>query len=306
MEFLYLLEKIRIPVVNEFMLAITHLGAETAFLVIALVLFWCVDKRRGYYILSVGFIGTLLNQFMKLSFRVDRPFEKDPNFTILEQAREGASGFSFPSGHTQSSVGTFGGIAYTAKNKWTRILAIVIAVLVPFSRMYVGVHTPQDVLVAAAIAVLLIFIVKPLVYGDDGKHIPLLLGIMILLSVGYLLFVELFKFPEDINTERLESGVESAYTLLGALVGLIVVCFVDEKWLSFSTQAVLWAQILKVLLGLALVLVVKSGMKSVLNLLFGDYFGRAVRYFLIVIVAGIVWPLSFKFFGKIGKKKSKN
>ena len=47
MEFLYLLEKIRVPVLNEVMLAITLLGEETAFLVIALIVFWCVDKRRG-------------------------------------------------------------------------------------------------------------------------------------------------------------------------------------------------------------------------------------------------------------------
>ena len=51
MKFLYMLESIRIPVLNELMLLITHLGGETAFLVVALIMFWCVDKRRGYYIL---------------------------------------------------------------------------------------------------------------------------------------------------------------------------------------------------------------------------------------------------------------
>ena len=107
MEFLYTLENIRIPVLNEFMLAITTMGEETAFLVIALVLFWCVDKYIGYYTLSVGFVGTIANQFMKLWFRIPRPWELDSNFTILEQAREGATGYSFPSGHTQSAVGTF-------------------------------------------------------------------------------------------------------------------------------------------------------------------------------------------------------
>lgn len=95
MGLLYLLEDIRVPVLNEFMLAITTLGEETAFLVIALVLFWCVDKYLGYYILSVGFVGTILNQFLKLWFRIPRPWILDPNFTILEQAREAASGYSF-------------------------------------------------------------------------------------------------------------------------------------------------------------------------------------------------------------------
>ena len=166
MDFLRFLEGIRVPVLNEFMLLITQLGEETAFLIVALIMFWCVDKRQGYYILTVGFLGTLANQFLKLIFRVPRPWVQDPNFTILEQAKEAASGYSFPSGHTQSSVGTFGAIAYTTKNKWIRLSCIAIAVLVPFSRMYIGVHTPADVLVSIVIALLLIVVFKKILFGN--------------------------------------------------------------------------------------------------------------------------------------------
>ena len=164
MNFLYLLEDIRMPVLNEFMLAITTFGEETAFLVIALVLFWCVDKYLGYYTLSVGFVGTVFNQFLKLLFRIPRPWVLDENFTILEQAREGASGYSFPSGHTQSAVGTFGSIAYITKNKKFRIGAIVIASLVAFSRMYIGVHTPLDVVLSVFIAVFLLICAHLLIF----------------------------------------------------------------------------------------------------------------------------------------------
>ena len=83
MEILYMLEKIRVPVLNELMLAITTLGEETAFLALALIFFWCIDKRRGYLLMAVGFSGTILNQFMKLWFRVPRPWVLDQNFTIL-------------------------------------------------------------------------------------------------------------------------------------------------------------------------------------------------------------------------------
>ena len=62
MQFLYLLEKIRMPILNEFMLLITHFGEETAFLVAALIVFWCVDKYKGYYMMLVGFAGTIINQ----------------------------------------------------------------------------------------------------------------------------------------------------------------------------------------------------------------------------------------------------
>ena len=304
MKFLYFLESIRVPGLNEFMLAITYLGDEIAFLVTALIFFWCIDKRKGYYILSVGFVGTLANQFMKLWFRIPRPWVLDENFTILEQAREAASGYSFPSGHTQSSVGTFGAIAYTTKNKVVRIAAIVIAILVPFSRMYVGVHTPLDVLVAAGMALALIFIFRPLIMGKDGKYIPLMLGIMTVLAIAYLCFVKLYPFPADIDPHNMASGTKNAFTLLGSLLGMVVVYIVDEKWLKFPVNAVWWAQLLKIAIGFALVMIVKSGLKDILNAWMGEQIGRAVRYFLMVIVAGIVWPLSFKHFARIGAKRS--
>lgn len=306
MSFLHLLENIRVPVLNELMLGITYLGDEIAFLVVSLIVFWCVDKLQGYYILSVGFFGTITNQFMKLWFRIPRPWVKDESFTILEQAREGATGYSFPSGHTQNAVGTFGGIAYTTKNKTVRILAILIAVLVPFSRMYVGVHTPLDVTVAAVIALALIFLLKPVVMKEDGKYIPVLLGVMVVFAIAFLCFVTFYEFPADVDTANLASGIQSAYMLLGALLGMVVVHVVDNLWIHFPTKAVWWAQILKVLGGLILVIGVKSGTKTILNSLFGEYIGRAVRYFLIVIVAGVVWPMTFKWFSGLGRKKAEN
>ena len=304
MEFLYFLEKIRVPGLNEFMLTVTQLGEETAFLVIALILFWCVDKYKGYFVLSVGFVGTLANQFLKLWFRIPRPWVLDENFTILEQAREAASGYSFPSGHTQSAVGTFGSIAYISKKRSVRIAGIVIAVLVAFSRMYIGVHTPLDVFVSIAIAVLLIVIMKCFVLDRFNRSFPYVFGLMFVLAVGLLLFVERYSFPADIDIHNLQSGVQNAYTLLGSLIGLLLVYIVDEKWLKFNTKAIWWAQVLKVIGGLGVVLLVKSGLKTPLNLLFGELVGRSVRYMLIVVTAGILWPLSFRFFSKLGSKEN--
>ena len=303
MNFLYFLEDLRTPVLNEIMLLITSLGEETTFLVVAMILFWCVDKRQGYYLLAVGFIGTLANQFMKLFFRIPRPWVIDENFTILEQAREAASGYSFPSGHTQSVVGTFGLIAYTAKRRWVSILASAIAVLVPVSRMYIGVHTPLDVFVAACMALLLIFGLKPVVFGQDGKYVPALLAGMTVLSIGFMCYVYFADFPIDIDPHNLASGIKNAHTLLGALIGFLLVYFIDRKWIRFSEKAVWWAQLLKVAGGLLFVLFVKSGLKAPLNAVLGESVGRTIRYFLIVVTAGILWPLSFRFFGRLGTKK---
>ena len=300
MEFLYLLEKVRLPGLNELMLAVTELGGELPFLVAALIVFWCVDKRQGYYVLSVGFLGTLANQFMKLHFRIPRPWVIDESFTILEEAREAASGYSFPSGHTQSSVGTFGAIAAITNRKVIRFVAVVIAILVPFSRMYIGVHTPLDIFVSVAVALLLIALLRPIILENGKKALPVIFLMMIVLGVGFLCFVELYPFPSDIDIHNLESGCKNAYTLLGSLAGLIIVYIIDEKWLHFPTKGVWWAQVLKVAGGLAVVLAVKSGLKLPLNLLFGESLGRSVRYGMIVIVAGILWPLTFKFFNRLG------
>lgn len=304
MPILYWLEKIRVPGLNEFMLAVTTLGEETAFLVIAMIFFWCVDKKKGYYIMAVGFIGTMLNQFLKLFFRIPRPWVLDENFTILEQAREAAGGYSFPSGHTQMAVGTFGSIAASCEKRWVKVLCVTLAVLVGFSRMYIGVHTPQDVLVSAAIAVALIFLLRPTVLKGSSRSIKLVLGGLILMALGLFAYVEWFPFPADIDEHNLESGVKNAYTMLGCLGAVGIVYVVDEKWLHFQVEAPLIGQIFKVVLGLLAVLLVKEGLRTPLNALFGGHMAaRAVRYFLIVIVAGIVWPLTFHFFAKIGKKE---
>ena len=303
MQFLYLLEKIRMRGLNELMLAVTTLGEETAFLVIALVVFWCVDKRRGYYLMAVGFTGTILNQMLKLTFRVPRPWVLDPDFTILEQAREAAAGYSFPSGHTTFAVGTFGCLAQTTEKKWLRRLFIALAVLVGFSRMYVGVHTPSDVLVGAGCACILVALLKKPVYSGKPWDMKLLIGGMLVLAMTFLLYVELWNFPADMDAHNLESGYKNAYTMLGCLIGVAVVYVADTKRLNFSVEAPMLGQVMKVVGGLGLVLAVKEGLRAPLEAIFaGHMAARGVRYFLIVVAAGILWPMTFRYFAGIGNK----
>ena len=305
MAFLYLLEKIRIPVLNEFMLTITTLGEETAFLVAALIVFWCVDKRKGYYVLGVGLVGSLASQFMKILCRIPRPWVWDPDFTVLEEAKAAAGGYSFPSGHTQSAVGTFGAIAASVKKRAVRIVCIVLAVMVGVSRMYAGVHTPEDVIVGALISLILIFALRPLILGKGERFVPWVFGGLLALSAAYVVWLEAWSFPADLDAENYASAVKNAYTFLGCFAALPVVYLADETKLHFSTKAVWWAQILKTLGGLVMVLLVKEGLRSPLEALFaGHLAARAVRYFLVVLVAGILWPLSFRWFGKLGKREA--
>lgn len=295
MEVLYALESIRVPWLDTAMAAITHLGEETVFMVAALFVFWCVSKRHGYYLLAVGFAGTVLNQFLKLLFRIPRPWVLDSDFTIVESARAQATGYSFPSGHTQNAVGTFGGIARFTRRKWVRAAAVVVAVLVPLSRMYLGVHTPLDVGVAAVIAVALVFALYPLMERSDSQHgvMGAVLAVMLALAVGYLLFVSLYPFPADVDAANLASGVENAWKLLGATVGMLVGWWLDVRFIHFDTCAVWYVQLIKLVGGLALLLGIRAALKAPLAAALGAGAGGAVRYGVMVLFAAAVWPMVF-------------
>ena len=301
MPFLYLLEKIRTDFLDGFFSLVTRLGEETVFLVLALIFFWCIDKRRAFYVLTVGLFGTLCNQILKLAFRVPRPWVKDPSFTIVESARAEATGYSFPSGHTQSSAGTLGTIAASSRKKRVIIPLVILIALVALSRMYLGVHTPQDVLVSLAIAAALILLLRPIFAKEETFHraMPYVVCIGVALSLGFLLFVLLIP-KEGLDPHNAESGLKNACTLLGCTAGLVPMYFLDRHFIKFETKAVWYVQILKLLIGFAAVLLVKSGLSAPLTALFGNaYVARAVRYFLIVIVAGSLVPLSFRYLCKL-------
>ena len=306
MEFLYLLESLRCGILDAFFSIITILGEETAFMLVGMTVFWCVSKYEGYCLLCTGFFGTLVNQFLKILCRVPRPWVKDPNFTIVESAREAATGYSFPSGHTQNAVTTFGGLARWHKQTAVRTLAIVACVLVPLSRMYLGVHTPADVLVSIGFGLLLVFVGYPLFKKAEKnpRVMYAIIGTMALLTLAYLIFVNVYPFPADTDAHNLLSARKNGATLMGCLLGLILIYTADLRFIHFETKAVWWAQILKVVGGILLVFLVKELLRSPLEAIFGNEFvARGVRYFLMVIVGGGLWPMTFGWFSRLGQKK---
>ena len=230
----------------------------------------------------------------------------DPDFTIVESARAEATGYSFPSGHTQNAVGTFGGIARATKRHCLRWVCVVIFVLVSFSRMYLGVHTPLDVGVSFVIAAVLVFAIYPLMRRADRypRLMAGLLASMVLLSAAYLTFTLVYPFPPNIDSTNLASGVENGWKLLGATLGIALAWWLDRQYVRFETKAVWWVQAIKFIVGLALVVALKAGLKAPLIALFGGSAGPAgaVRYFLVVLAAGVLWPMAFRPLSRLGQR----
>lgn len=304
MDILYALEKIRTPFWNGVMSAVTQLGGEVIFIVAAVVVFWCVSKWEGYYLMTIAFCGTVLNQFLKLICRVPRPWVRDPNFTIVESARAEATGYSFPSGHTQNAIGLFGGMARWGGRRWVRLGLTTLALVIAFSRMYLGVHTPADVGVSLVLAAALVLRLYPLMRRAQEKprYMGYVLAAMLVVSGAFVVFVETCGFPADMDAENLASGIGNAWKMLGAVAGMTLAWLLDRRYIHFETQAVWWVQVIKVAVGMALLLAIKSGLKAPLLALLGhEGLAGGVRYFLLVLVAGAVWPLVFRPMSKWGK-----
>ena len=305
MQLLYILEQLRTPAVTKALSALTYFGGVYGFMVLSIIVFWCIDKRCGYFMLSLGFLGTVINQFLKIIFRIPRPWVLDPSFEPVESAVADAGGFSFPSGHTQNVFATFGGVFAWTKKVWLKIVCAVLIVLVAFSRMYLGVHTPLDVGVSVVIGVVLLLVLYP-VFRDLEAHPNRFYGFLAVLAVllaAFLLYSYLWPFPDWMFAEEhvvnLVEARHNASILTGALAALTIAYTLDLRRTRFDTRAVWWAQILKVVIGLVVTLALIEGTKAVLG---RSDLVTGLRYFLGVLFAAGIWPMTFGWFSRLGKK----
>lgn len=306
MEFLKLLEGIRTPFFDQLFSLITLCGEETVYLVLVMVMLWCVDKRWGYRMMYIGVTGTALNQLLKAVFVIPRPWVLDESFTIVESAREGATGYSFPSGHTQSVVNAFGGIVMWRKGKFVIPCAIVI-LLTAFSRMYLGVHTPLDVGVSLIMGTLSVvgFSIMFERFNGDRKKIILAGAGACLFTVAALLYV-LFAPKGANNVAEFDAhGVDAVLKVLGMTLGLCTAWLLEQKFVNFEVKAVWWAQICKAAIGFAIVVAIKALLKQpLLDLFGGSYVGNMVRYFIMCLAGVVLWPMTFKWWSRLGKKNA--
>ena len=172
-----------------------------------------------------------------------------------------------------------------------------------------GMGDSYSALIYLLIATVLIFVAYPLFKKAEKspKVMYSILFFFLATIIAYTCFV-IFNSANLSGTtveeaENYASALKNGFTLLGCGVGILVVYAVDLKWIKFETKAVWWAQVLKVVGGLALVLITKELLRSPLELLFNSHLiARSIRYFIIVLVGGTLWPMTFRFFAKLGKK----
>ena len=180
-------------------------------------------------------------------------------------------------------------------------------VLVAFSRMYLGVHTPLDVGVSCAAGILLLAVLYP-VFRSVEEHPNRMYGFiaaLALLTLAFFLYSFLWPFPDWMYAEEhfvnITEARHNASILTGALVGMTIGYTLDLNKIRFRTEAKWWAQILKVVIGLVLTLAIIEGPKFVLG---KSELVTGIRYGLGVLFATGVWPMTFRWFGSLGKKQA--
>ncbi len=314
MEALYFFEKLRTPFLDKLFYCITALGAEIFFIVVAITVYWCFSKKMGYYLMTVCFFGVAVNQIIKLLARVPRPWVLDPSFSIVEAARSDASGYSFPSGHTQNAVSIAGCIALSAKDfarsKKTRCAiwsgCVLLALLVAVSRMYLGVHTLWDVAVSAILAAVFVVVFKYVFGLAEKKHfiMYLIISAMIAASAAFIAVSYSSSATTPHEIENLVSARRHAWYMLGGVLGIAAAYPIEHKYIKFETKATFLGQLIKIVPGAAAVFGIKMLEEPLLFVFGGHSVAHAVRYFLMVVFAVAVWPACFRYLpGACGRKE---
>ncbi len=294
MEFLYFLESIRNGFLDVFFIICTSFGEELVLVSLFAVIFWCINKKLAYRIAFSYFLSGVAVQGLKVHFRIDRPWVLDPEFKPVEQVMDTATGYSFPSGHTQSSTSLYSSIAFYFKKSWLYVVSFIIIAAVMFSRMYLGCHTPKDVLVSFCITIVISTAVS-LVY--DNLNSSTLTDILVMLLI-FVLSAGLFVYSYYLVRAGLTTDVLAmdGFKAAGAGAGFAIGWFTEKHYIRFNPKnSRVWLQILKVVIGLVGALAFKSGLK----LLLGNTIpANTFRYFMVIMWVTVIYPIIIKKFIK--------
>lgn len=290
MELLWFFEGLRTPFWDTIFRYVTRLGEELTLIVIFCLLFWCINKHIAYVTGFSFFVSGLLVQGLKIIFRVPRPWVYDPSFPTVEGVTSEATGYAFPSGHTQAAAAVLGSLGAQIKRKPIKFILFLLVFAVAFSRIYLGVHYLSDVLVSLAISFALIFIALKLITKEVVSiKRELIISCAVIGLVIVVLIIAFILYQNGISTE---SQIRDAILSSGKAFGFAVAMFVERNFIRFSVKTNnIFLQIVKFVLGLGTVILVQEG----LRVLGSGLVAVGLRYFLLVIYAAVVYPLIIKY-----------
>jgi len=229
---------------DKFFLSITILGEFWLPTLICAIVYWCIDFRSGIYLFSLEGFNVLLTHLFKMLACVYRPWVINNNLHPSELAVPFAKGYSFPSGHSAMSSSVLGGVAYLIrKNKPLCIFLIFLILLVGFSRLWLGVHTPQDVICGLSTGLILVFALNYLInWAEKNKnryiYIMIAVNILAILALIYVKFFNTYRV-DYIEGELLVNPQKLIYITFVSYsyaLGLINGCFVCARFFPFDPK----------------------------------------------------------------------
>lgn len=263
------------PALDGFFKAMTFLGSEEAYLLLVPLIYWSIDRVTGMRATVLLLISALVNAGAKAAFDQPRPVEFDP--TVHALVDETSPGL--PSGHTQNTVAVFGYLAARARRRWFWALAVALMVLVPLSRIYLGVHFPTDVAAGYLIGGVLLWLFlrywKRLERWFCRKAFAAQVAAVVALPVAAV-----FIWP----TDDIATG---AGTLLGMAVGFLI----ERRWVRFETAGSIAVRASRFVVGIVVLVAVWAEFRSVFAGLEPALVWRTLRYGLVGLwgAAGAPW-----------------
>lgn len=264
------IQSIANPFLDLLFQLITICGEQLVLISIISIIYWALDKKFGEYIAYSVLTSVLLNNAIKDIFKMKRPIGEEGIRTLREET---ATGYSFPSGHTQGASSFYGAMAIYLKKRVMYIIATVMIILIGFSRLYLGVHYPKDVIVGGVLGVLTSLICYKLYNKVENK--------MLLYVITFAIFIPALTFAHSADF------IKGMGTYLGFIIGI----YIEKKYVNFSTEGSTGNKIIRVLLGIVILLVLQLGLKVLLPS--GTIFSF-IRYSLISLVGIGVYPMAFK------------
>ncbi len=289
---------------TPFMEAISFFAINYILLLPAFI-YWCVSKRKGLFILFALRIAQTINATVKLIACVYRPWVRDARVIPAGDAITTATGYSFPSGHSAMSVVICGGIAmFTRKIKWLCSLCILTFLTVMFSRNYLGVHTPQDVIVGFLIGLLGLYLAnlmfKYIERSPDSEN--KILAIEFLIALALFVYTNLKSYPMDkVNGQLLvdpNKMTVDSWGQIGGLMVLILARLVEKYFVKFSHTGLNFKGVMLSLIGLIPLAFMIYGLKPIIVSFTNAHLGRLLYEACLTFYIIVIWPLVLKLFCK--------